>query len=329
MRYPVVNLGHSQLSQGRTLLEQACDAINYYNMFPDTDSDSMAAKAAAVAAMRGLFQSAAASTQEDFDYIKDKIRKNCNAGEDLLSQVQLTTPAMTTPYSPVSSTDTGYTPPPLGPGTPGVVNPYKPVATGGFRILPPIEIEEAPPATTGSEPEPEPPRPPQTPPQTPSKPFVPPPPMVATGGPGCYYVPGQGYSWGPRPSGGESTGLNQRDCESIRQRDREVRGIPVENTQAAQTSQVSNQQTSSEGIYNPNAPMAPQGRAPVASTDCSHLGPYAWFDGRQCRPGSVNQSGGSLVSSAMNLGPSGMTTGAVPFGMGGRIPTQPLMTRRF
>lgn len=51
----------------------------------------------------------------------------------------------------------------------------------------------------------------------------PPPPPVATPSVGCWYVMGKGYVWGPRPSGGESTGLNQSDCEAIKARDLEIR----------------------------------------------------------------------------------------------------------
>lgn len=57
-------------------------------------------------------------------------------------------------------------------------------------------------------------------------------------------------------------------------------------------------------------------------------GPGEWWDGRSCRSLMMNKAGG-VINDAMNLGPSGMTTGAVPFGMDGRIPTQPLMTGRF
>jgi hypothetical protein len=74
---------------------------------------------------------------------------------------------------------------------------------------------------------------------------------------------------------------------------------PVENV----ASQVSNPGETSEGLYNPSAP--------VASTDCSYLGPYAYFDGRQCQGGSKNVAPGSLVNQAMNLGPSGGGGGMV------------------
>lgn len=64
----------------------------------------------------------------------------------------------------------------------------------------------------------------------------------------------------------------------------------------------------------------PQARQDIPSIDCSHLGPYAFWDGRQCRSSGMNRSGGSLVSSAMNFGTS---EGSMPAGnaaFGGEAP---------
>jgi hypothetical protein len=244
-RYPIINLGRSQiLGQGRTLLEQACDAINYYNMFPDVDEDSMAAKRSAIAAMKGLFRSAGANTQEEFEEVKKKIRKACSPGEALLSQIQPTTPTMTTPYHPVPSSHTGYTSPPTpapGPGTPGPKPPGVDIASidTTFRVSsreenpPPPEYQ---PFTVSSREENPPPpeyqpftvssREENPPPYEPPPPYQQPPP-VASQGNGCFYCPGQGYRWGAPSSGCERTGLNQSDCESIASGDRGVRsGIP-------------------------------------------------------------------------------------------------------
>jgi len=74
----------------------------------------------------------------------------------------------------------------------------------------------------------QPPTPTPTPPQQPVRP------PVETGAAGCWYVPGKGYSWGARPSGGESTGLSQSDCEAIKARDLEIRTGQTQLTQQAQ-----------------------------------------------------------------------------------------------
>jgi hypothetical protein len=144
-------------------------------------------------------------------------------------------------------------------------------------------------------------------------------PPVASEGSACWYVIGQGYSWGARPSGGETTGLNQNDCMAIQANYNSVRGLPNVTPQEGQTAQnVTNTQPqqTSEAMYNPNAPMAPQAPAPVASTDCSYLGPNAYWDGRQCRSANMTQAAGNLFNQAMNLGPSGasLPAGNVAFG---------------
>lgn len=43
----------------------------------------------------------------------------------------------------------------------------------------------------------------------------------------------------------------------------------------------------------------------VASIDCSYMGPYSYFDGRQCRSSNMTASAGGLINQAMNFGPSG------------------------
>lgn len=322
-RYPVLNLGRSrtglgQAPPGRTLLEQACDAINYYNMFPDVDSESMAAKQAAVAAMRGLFQSARATTQEDFEQVKNKIRKGCNAGEALLSQIQPTTPTMTTPYNPVQSIDTRPIPTtPLGPGTPGLTAPGDDIASidRTFRVStreenpPPPEYEpftvssreenppppEYPPFTVSSREE-------NPPPYEPPPPYQPPPP-VASQGNGCFYCAGQGYRWGAPSSGCERTGLNQSDCENLARLDLDIRGI-------AQTPAMT-----------PPQPQIIDTPATGGQESCT--GPGVFWDGRECR-GSVRSGFGNYGGIAFGGG-GGMT--AAPSFMGSRFPVINLARR--
>lgn len=184
---------------------------------------------------------------------------------------------------------------------------------------PPYTPPEVPTGTTGSEPEPE----PTTPPQPPARP------AVATEGSACWYVIGQGYSWGARPSGGETTGLNQSDCMAIQANYNAVRGVGQIPTKGGQTVQnVTNPQSqqTSETAYNPNAPMAPQERPSVATPGVCPEGQF--WDGRQCR-GSVasipNLPGGFGGTSASGAGigpgdlPGGGSEGLTAFGMTGRV----------
>lgn len=334
--YPVVNLGarHPSLGQapGKTPLEQACDAINYYNMFPDDDIDSQKAKDAAIGAMQGLLSIVA---PEDRAYAADKIKNYCHAGQDLFDHIQLPLPQPNPPLENPNPPVATPTPPPK-PGTPGMKPTGDPVAS---IYNPPFMVssrEENPPpyeppmtdpfAVSSREENPQPPAPdpfavssrdenPQPPTPNPfavsSRAENPQAPPVASVGEGCWYTPGQGYSWGPRQSSGESTGLNKNDCNSLIARDREVRGlpaltqpVPVVNTEAAQTTTPTNATglapQASQGNQPPYAPVATGGGA----SDCVY--PNFW-DGRQCR-GSGGRGSSGLVNQAMNLGPSGGAT---------------------
>lgn len=295
MRIPIVNLGgvwnplprprRNSLGE-KTLLEQACDLVYYFQMFPGDDSQSMAAKQEAIDAMKGLLSNL---DKEDWNNARDSIKSHCNPpGEDIFEYIQFPLPENPLPPPPpptnpnTPSTDKPKPPPPLGPSA---------VATGYKPPEPEFPTGSEGPFPTGSEPEPEPftvssreenppppepepftvssreenppppepepftvssreENPPPPPPPPPYQPYQPPPP-VPTPSVGCWYVQGQGYSWGPRPSGGESTGLNQNDCEAIRQRDLAVRGITAQNVQPSVPG----------GLFNNAMNLAPSGGA--------------------------------------------------------------------
>jgi len=157
-------------------------------------------------------------------------------------------------------------------------------------------------ATTGSEPEPEP-----MPPQPPPPPVQPPaPPPVASTGAGCYYTAGQGYSWGPRPSGGESTGLNQNDCQNLIALDREIRGLPIptENTAPTQAQQAQ-QTTTPTNATSMQPPAQPPVDNSVATGGQSACPPGQFWDGMRCR-GSVSSMPGGFGNVAFGGG-GGMT----------------------
>lgn len=85
------------------------------------------------------------------------------------------------------------------------------------------------------------------------------------------------------------------------------KAIPVENKAVATQSASHTTQPAQENPP-PYAPVATGG----GSSDCSHLGPYAYWDGRQCRSANMTQAGGGLLNQAMNLGPSGGSSGISP-----------------
>ena len=258
MRYPVMNVGPvkrmGQVKEFEVLsdivLARICMAIEDYNN-ADTSWSSPD-----VAAAERTQRDSTATVQSVIDGLPAglknaaiwEIRKYCPDADAVLDTVRKpgpeTPPAI--PTGPdVASVDRyipgSYTPPPPPP-------PTAPPVASVDRYIPrerppqPPPQEPAPvatgpttvPFTTGSEAEPPVEVPTPTPTPTPQPPPMPPSrPPVESPSVGCWYVMGQGYMWGPRPSGGESTGLNQKDCESLMARDIEVRTGQAQVTQQA------------------------------------------------------------------------------------------------
>jgi hypothetical protein len=304
VRYPVMNIrrrmgataGASSPSYGTLCqfgkgFQQAIDS----NFGKDNQD-------AAAQAFNTAFDNAMNNGEDPLD-LMEAVEKDCGVPNAYLKNIRprlLTNPFTNEYFGPASmkppGTHVGPTP------TPGVHNPYQPVrppkppatpvATGGGKGLTPQELEEARTAWPKGE-APEPPPPPPKPPATPAP--------VATGATGCWYVMGQGYSWGPRPSGGESTGLSQSDCNNIASVDRQVRGLPPLQTPTAQNLQPST--TTPTATMTPStAPPAPPKPppAPVATGGPGACGPGQFWDGTKCR-GSVSMPGG------MANVPGGMT----------------------
>jgi len=337
--FPVVNLS-PRLGQVKEFpilpdaaLARICGAVEEYNEWKDwADTptgdrhirDAIANVQSMINTVRPDFQKGAAQ----------EISKYCPDSDDLIGHLNVfqgtTPPAIPPSQTMVATGDTSRTYPPPPPNT----NP--PVATGApgpgagaFKPQPPVASTDFPfhrpyvppgepgpnvtgePVTTGftgSEPEPEP-----VPPSPAQPPMTPPP--VATEGAACYYVIGQGYSWGARPSGGETTGLNKRDCEAIQANYNSVRGLSVQNLETPPVQATQFTQDSNQVAQAPTAPsMQPaiETRPDVASTMCP---PGQFWDGRKCR-GSVDTSAGGIFGQAMNLGPSGasLPAGNVAFG---------------
>jgi len=341
--FPVVNLSPrlGQVKEFEILKDQQLariqDAVNSYNEWKDWSDTPIGDR---------YMRDAIADVQSALNSVPESVRlgamqeiqKYVDNSEDLIGHLQMpgpgTSPAIPPSQTPVASVDRSRElPPPPPNNNPPVASGQPGPGAGAFRGqgypsvasgqpgpgYSPITFE---PSTTGSEPEPEPPATPTPPPPPimgpPGGPYMPPPtmpPPVATQGSACWYVIGQGYSWGARPSGGETTGLNQSDCMAIQANYNSVRGLPNVTTQEGQTAQnvtnTQNQQTT-ETMYNPNAPMAPQEPAPVATPGACPPGQF--WDGRQCR-GSVAPGFGGLTA-GLNLGPSGagMPAGNVAFG---------------
>ena len=262
------------------VLARICMAVDAYN-----DADTSWASPDAAAGERTQRDSTA-TIQSVIDGVPAglknaalwEIRKYCDGADAVLDTVIKPGPG-TTPMIPpsqdmVSSVDPlRPTPPPPPPPPP---NEYPPVATGqrgpgrgafGHRPSVPTGLpgpgytppSPAPIPFTGSEPEPdlttptEQQLPPPPPPYTPQ-------PSVATPSVGCWYVMGSGYMWGERPSGGESTGLNEKDCQDLIARDLEVRSGIVQSSQAQDMTQNPYSWNAASGIP-----------APVATGDCDPL----------------------------------------------------------
>lgn len=267
--YPVVNLAPAlrgprmgQVREFEVLSDQVlariCMAVDAYN---DADTSWMSPDAAAGERTQ---RDSTATIQSVLDGVPPglknaalwEIRKYCDGADAVLDTVIKpgpgTPPAIPPSQDMVPSTD--RTRPPEPPPPP---NDYPPVATGqrgpgrgAFGHRPSVVTGQPGPGytpppppppipfTTGSEPEPElPPVPTGQPQPPPPPPPYTPPPSVATPSVGCWYVMGKGYMWGERPSGGESTGLNQKDCEALMARDLEVRSGVVQPSQAQDMTQ--------------------------------------------------------------------------------------------
>lgn len=240
--YRVVNLATSpHMGQAREFevlsdetLARICGAIDDYNSWQgweDTPTGSRYQRDS-VSNVQSIIDATSSGLKNAAIW---EIRKYCPGADAILDQVRKPGPE-TPPILPpsptmVPSVDVPATlkpltrpPVPTGQPRPGTVVSRPPVPSGqpGPGYTPP---EVSPPVATGSEMEP------TTIEETPTPPTPPP---VETPSIGCWYVMGKGYMWGPRPSGGESTGLNQRDCENLIQRDIEVRtGQPQVTQQAA------------------------------------------------------------------------------------------------
>lgn len=318
--FPVVNLDR-RLGQGKLFetlsdldLARICGAVNKFNEWKDWADTPTGDRYRrdAIADVQSIISKVPRDIQHGA--IQD-IENYCDGSADLIGFLNLKlfgTPPVTTPNQPpVATTDRSREPeppppntnPPVATGQPGpgrgAFRPLAPVATTGTigpPYMPPIMEESTFP--TGSEApfevsnreENQPPPPPSM------------PAPVASVGSGCYYVSGQGYVWGPAPSGGQPTGLSKSDCDSIRQRYNEVASIP--NT-TPPTPQVTNTSQEHASLYNPNAPMAPAGRPDVATGGGCDPMKGQFPDGHGGCRGSVSGGFGNLVNQAMNLGPSG------------------------
>lgn len=217
------------------VLSRICDAVDAYNN-ADTSWSSPDAAAGertqrdSTSTVQSVIDSLPANLKNAGVW---EIRKYCPDADSVLDTVRKpgpeTPPAIPTGQD-VASVDRyvpgPYTPPPQPPPTAPPVASVDRYIPGRYTPQPEPISTGFTPFTTGSESEPQFNPPPPPPVETPRPPPQPPP--VASSASGCWYVMGQGYMWGPRPSGGESTGLNQRDCESLIQRDREVRGLPMQ-----------------------------------------------------------------------------------------------------
>jgi hypothetical protein len=346
--FPVVNLS-PRLGQVKEFpilpdaaLARICEAVKEYNEWKDwADTptgdrhlrDAISNVQSMINTVRPDFQKGAAQ----------EISKYCDNSDDLIGHLNVyqgtTTPAIPPSQTPVATSDTSRpqppppppnTNPPVATGQPGPGRGafgWRPsVATGQFGpgYTPPPETPE-PVGTTGSEPEPEPTPPPPMPPPTP--------PPVASVDNGCWYVMGQGYSWGPRPPSGESTGLNQAACQNIISVDRQVRGLPPltatpgATVQQQTTSPQTPPMTATQAPAPPKPP--PPTPPPVATGGPGSCGPGQFWDGTRCRgsvaslpslPGGLGPSGGAALPPGGLELPPGLTEGVSGISMGSRIP---------
>lgn len=318
MRYPVVNLQPrlGQVKEFETLTDQqlsriqnATDTYNNWKDWSDTPTGDR------------YMRDAVSDIQSAIDSVPEAVRLGAmqeiqkyidNLDQDMLDRLRMPgpgTPRAEPGAAPVASIDRARTepppPPPTNPpvasGQPGPgYSPHEPVADIAPKSYPPYQPPEEPEPTgfTGSEPEPpvevkNPPPPPPI-----AKPPPPPPPPVASGGNGCYYTFGQGYSWGARPPSGEPTGLNQAACQNLIAMDREIRGLPAQNTAPPSSNvqaQTTQQNTASMAPQTP--PPKPPGNAPVATGGPAACGPGQFWDGTRCR-GSVAPGFGNLMNAA-------------------------------
>jgi hypothetical protein len=129
---------------------------------------------------------------------------------------------------------------------------------------------------------------------------------------------GKGYSWGARPSGGETTGLNQAACENLIRLDREIRGLPQLTAQQPQVQQAQiADMTQNQYSWN-NAAQQQQVTtpAPVATGGPASCPPGQFWDGRQCR-GSVAPGFSNLMNVASMAPATSVASGLTDFTGGG------------
>lgn len=307
-RFPVVNLGQFEgLPLDPETLSRLCDAVNTYNAAARTpdryrtpEIDRMGRDALAdvksILGPMNLTNRRAAEAQ---------LWKNCGGQgvRPILDQIPFAEPP---PAEQVTTAQTPFYSP--GPAQPPP--PYKPVASvdpndTGPRTLPPHFTEGPAPIY-----------PPAI--ETGTAEF---PGLTPTGsgaGPagelGCWFVPGQGHIWGPRPPGAERTDLKESDCANLERLRQEVSSISYQTTQPVEFTQEAPPGT--QAALSPNRfDLTPQENRPdVASTMCP-IGSFVDPVTRECR-GSVKTGYGNLTN-LTNI--ASMAPAATAFTMGRRI----------
>lgn len=320
MRYQVMNLGSrmgaskgaSSPSYG-TLCQHARD-------FKDAVDNSRGRDAIEVAAQayNNAFDNAVKNNESFYD-IQVAIEQDCGVPWAYLRDLRPN--GLLNPYTNEYFGPEGYGPPGShrGPVETGGNNPFKPQGVKGRPDV----------ATEG--------RPPQAPAGGSTSEDI----DYSMPGSGSGQVPPMGPTYAPVATGGSSGNAHdyeeqaaeysqkQREFEEARRKSQEEADAQIKASNASRDA-------AEEAL-----------RKKYESGDPNAVcGPGEFWDGRQCR-GSVSGNFGNLMNTAfgggggtsmpgtvaapsfMGRGPSGMPTGAVPFGMGGRIPTQPLMTGRF
>lgn len=298
MRYPVMNLSTRRLSGAATSVEESNSALcSIAKTFQDAVDRPGKATARDLDSSKDSFNQYMDNViKQGGDPIKtfDNLRNNCGIRYGILKWLRPNlfindvTGAALYWGSPKASTPPA-TPTPVTtskPAPPPPAQPPAPVSTpggSGGPVMPPSSgpIPVSNPGGSGSPAT-------LTPIPTTLTPVTKPtPPPVATGAVGCWYVIGEGYSWGPRPTSGESTGLNQSDCNSIISRDREVRGIPqMPEKSGPQQPEVQPSSPSTYGMLPPTHQQPPS-RPAVPTGGSGGCVPPAFWDGTKCR-GSVS-----------------------------------------
>jgi len=305
-------------------LSRLCDAVLSWYGAPNTNEGGRTMRDAvadikSILGPMGLTDRRAAEAQ---------IRQVCPRNPTpILDQIPFAVPPTaeqtTTAYTPFSTRETPPPPPPEA---------YKPVQSVDRVIR---EEYEEPAESLGPEGLTYPPPPIMGPPGNPI-----PPPMIPTGpttpsGPvKCWYTPGQGYSWGPPPSGAQPTDIQkQSDCENLVRTQGEIRGFAVQPPQVPAQAQVTDQST---GMTATQAASGMQPPAPVATgIPCDPMrGQFIDPVTRQCRGsvatgggyGGVAFGGGGGMTIPGGLEAGGGMTAATAF-MGARFPVMNIRRR--